>query len=104
MIKFRNAVGTAAVANWWENSGGKQIAFSRGNRGFIVFNNENFDLNQSIFTGLAAGTYCNIAAGSKSGSSCTGGTITVDGNGNANFNIAAGAVDGFIAIHIDAKL
>ncbi|KAL7011009.1 hypothetical protein ACKWTF_014046 [Chironomus riparius] len=104
MIKFRNAAGTAAVANWWENSGGKQIAFSRGNRAFIVFNNENFDLNQSLQTGMAAGTYCNIAAGSKSGSSCTGSTITVNASGVASFSITAGATDGFIAIHVDAKL
>ncbi|XP_070505320.1 alpha-amylase A-like [Chironomus tepperi] len=104
MIKFRNAAGSAAVANWWENSGGKQIAFSRGNRAFIVFNNENFDLNQSLQTGMPAGTYCNIAAGSKSGSSCTGATITVNSSGVASFSIAAGATDGFIAIHADARL
>ena len=104
MVRFRNAVGTAAVANWWENSGGKQIAFSRGNRGFIVFNNEGYDLNQSIYTGLPSGSYCDVASGHKSGSSCTGTTINVDGNGNANFYIASGAADGFIAIHADAKL
>ncbi|CAG9810115.1 unnamed protein product [Chironomus riparius] len=104
MVRFRNAAGTAAEANWWENSGGKQIAFSRGNRAVIVFNNENFDLNQSLQTGMAAGTYCNIAAGSKSGSSCTGSTITVNASGVASFSITAGATDGFIAIHVDAKL
>ncbi|XP_070505307.1 alpha-amylase A-like [Chironomus tepperi] len=104
MVKFRNAAGSAAVANWWENSGGKQIAFSRGNRAFIVFNNEGYDLNQSIYTGLPSGSYCDIASGNKSGNSCTGLTINVDGSGNAHFSIAAGASDGFIAIHADAKL
>jgi len=104
MVKFRNAVGTAAVANWWENGGGKQIAFSRGNRGFIVFNNEGYDLNQSLQTGLPSGSYCDVASGHKSGSSCTGTTINVDGNGNAHFSISSGASDGFIAIHADAKL
>jgi alpha-amylase len=104
MVKFRNAVGTAAVSNWWENSGGKQIAFSRGNRGFIVFNLETFNLDQTLQTGLSAGRYCDIASGSKSGTSCTGTTITVDSNGNARFTIASGSVDGFIAIHADAKL
>ena len=104
MVRFRNTVSTAVVANWWENSGGQQIAFSRGNRGFIVFNNENFDLNQVLQTGLPAGNYCELASGNRSGNSCTGSTITVDGSGNARFVIAANAFDGFLAIHIDARL
>ena len=29
MVGFRNAVGTAAVGNWWSN-GNNQVAFSRG--------------------------------------------------------------------------
>lgn len=104
MVKFKNAVGTATVQNWWENSGGKQIAFSRGNRGFIAFNLETFDLNQTLQTGLAAGSYCDMASGSKDGSRCTGTTITVDGSGNAAIRIPSNSQDGFIAIHIDAKL
>lgn len=104
MVKFKNAAGSAKVENWWENSGGKQIAFSRGNRAFIAFNLEGYDLNQSLYTGMPAGSYCDVASGSKDGGRCTGATINVDGSGNAHFSISSGSEDGFIAIHADAKL
>jgi alpha-amylase len=104
MVRFRNAAGNAAVANWWENGSGKQIAFSRGNRAFIAFNLDTSDINTTIYTGLSAGTYCEIASGNKSGSSCTGRTVTVDSNGNANIYLQYNASDGFMAIHVDAKL
>lgn len=104
MVKFRNAVGTAAVANWWENASGKQIAFSRGNRGFIAFNLDSYDINTTIYTGLPSGTYCEVSSGHKSGSSCTGKTISVDGSGNAFINLPNSGDDGFVAIHVDAKL
>lgn len=88
--------------NWWDN-GGNQIAFSRGNRGFIVFNGEGFGLSQNLATGLPDGTYCDVASGLKSGSSCTGTSIQVSG-GRATFNLGTNAYDGFIAIHVNAKL
>lgn len=103
MVGFRNAVGSAGMANWWDN-GGNQIAFSRGNQGFIVFNGEGSNLSQSLATGLSSGTYCDVISGSKSGNSCTGTSITVGGDGRATFNIASGATDGVIAIHVNAKL
>jgi alpha-amylase len=104
MIKFRNAVGTAYVLNWWDN-GANQIAFSRGSRGFIAFNGQyGVDLSQSLQTGLAAGTYCDIATGVKSGSSCTGGSVVVGSNGIANIFLSASVPEGFLAIHVDSKL
>lgn len=103
MVHFRNAVKGTAVENWWDN-GNNQIAFSRGNRGFIVFNNEGYGINQSFKTGLPAGTYCDVASGSKSGSSCTGKSITVDGSGNAHISLSNSDYDGFQAYHVNAKL
>jgi alpha-amylase len=58
MVQFRNVVGSAGVTNWWDN-GGNQIAFSRGNRGFIAFNNGNTNMSVWLTTGLPEGTYCN---------------------------------------------
>ena len=57
MIEFKNVVKDTQVTNWWDNSK-NQIAFSRGNRGFIVFNGENYDMNEWFTTGLPAGIYC----------------------------------------------
>lgn len=41
MVTFRNVVNGQPHSNWWDNQG-NQVAFGRGNRGFIVFNNENW--------------------------------------------------------------
>jgi alpha-amylase len=103
MVGFKNAAGESGVANWWDN-GNNQIAFGRGNRGFIVFNGQSSGLNENLATGLPAGTYCDIISGSKVGNSCTGTTITVGGDGRANFSLAGDAPDGVLAIHVNAKL
>lgn len=103
MVHFRNAVAGTIVANWWDN-GNQQIAFSRGNRGFIVFNLDSYAINQALQTGLPAGTYCDVASGSKSGSTCSGKSITVNGSGQANINFSNSDYDGFMAFHVNAKL
>jgi alpha-amylase len=103
MVHFRNAVAGTGVNNWWDN-GDNQIAFSRGDKGFIVFNLNNYAINRTFQTGLPAGTYCDVAAGSLSGSSCTGSSITVDGSGNAAISLAGNVEDGFRAFHVNAKL
>ncbi|XP_049801843.1 alpha-amylase 2-like [Schistocerca nitens] len=104
MVGFRNVVGSGAVANWWDN-GNYQIAFSRGNFGFVAFNNEaSSDLKRTLQTGLPAGTYCDVISGDVSGSSCTGKTITVNSDGTAYISIAYSEDDGVVAIHIGAKV
>lgn len=103
MVQFKNAVEGTTATNWWDN-GNNQIAFSRGNRGFIVFNLESGTLSGTFQTGLPAGTYCDVASGSKVGTSCTGSTITVDGSGNASITLAGNAEDGYRAFHVNARL
>lgn len=41
MVIFRNTVNGQSLVNWWDN-GNNQIAFGRGNRGFIVINNDDW--------------------------------------------------------------
>jgi alpha-amylase len=43
MVRFRNVVKGTLVTNWFDGgeSAPNQIAFSRGNRGFIAINNDN---------------------------------------------------------------
>lgn len=103
MVKFKNVVAGTTVANWWDN-GKNKIAFSRGNRGFIVFNGEDSALNENLPTGLPAGTYCDVISGQKSGNVCTGTAISVGQDGRATFSIPTNAYDGFIAIHVEARL
>lgn len=104
MVRFRNAVHGTGVTNWWDN-GNNQIAFSRAGRGFIAFNGQfGVDLRQTLQTSLPAGTYCDVASGAKVGTSCTGRTVTVTAGGFAEIFLSASVPEGFLAIHLDARL
>ncbi|XP_030387673.1 alpha-amylase A [Scaptodrosophila lebanonensis] len=103
MVGFRNAVEGTSVQNWWDN-GSNQIAFSRGSKGFVAFNNDNYDFNSSVQTGLPAGTYCDVISGTKNGSSCTGKSVTVGSDGRATITIRTSEEDGVVALHVNAKL
>ena len=103
MNMFRNVAGTAPVANWWDNNG-QQIAFSRGDRGFLIINNEGYNMDVTLQTGLSAGNYCDIISGNKVNGSCTGKTINVGGDGRASFVIGGSDEDPMVAIHAESKL
>ncbi|KAL3892174.1 hypothetical protein ACJMK2_004408 [Sinanodonta woodiana] len=103
MVAFRNVVFGTSLVNWWDN-GNYQIAFSRGNKGFIVFNLESYNLNTRLQTGLPAGQYCDVISGNYENGSCTGSSVTVNSDGTANFFIPTSAEDPMIAIHIGAKV
>ncbi|CAM4592374.1 unnamed protein product [Lepidochelys olivacea] len=103
MVIFRNVVDGQPFSNWWDNDS-NQVAFGRGNRGFIVFNNDDWSLNVNLQTGLPAGTYCDVISGQREGDRCTGIQVQVVGDGMANFQISNQAEDPFIAIHVDATL
>lgn len=103
MVIFRNVVNGQPLVNWWDN-GKNQIAFGRGNRGFIVINNDDWTLEATLNTGLPSGTYCDVISGQKQGNSCSGKKVQVGGDGRAYFNISNKDDDPFIAIHAEAKL
>uniref|UniRef100_A0A8C6QDW0 Alpha-amylase n=1 Tax=Nannospalax galili TaxID=1026970 RepID=A0A8C6QDW0_NANGA len=103
MVAFRNVVNGQPFSNWWDN-GSNQVAFGRGNKGFIVFNNDDWSLSAKLQTGLPAGTYCDVISGDKSNGSCTGIKVQVSGDGTAQFSISNSAEDPFIAIHAESKL
>lgn len=99
MVAFRNhTVSAWSVDNRWSN-GANQIAFSRGDKGFVVINNENYPLKQTLFTGMAPGTYCNVIEGDFDGGACSGPTISVDGSRFAHFEVPARRA---AAIHVGA--
>lgn len=102
MVGFKNAVAGTEITNWWDN-GDNQIAFGRGNKGFIAFS-LNGVINQGLQTSLPGGTYCDVISGSKEGGRCTGKTVNVNGNGVAYIQLSSGEDDGVLAIHVNAKL
>lgn len=100
--QFRDATsGTFEVSDWWDNNA-NQIAFGRGDKGFVAINKEGYNLNASLQTSLSAGTYCNVLKGGLDEQTglCTDEKITVNGNGSINANVAS--FDAF-AIHHQAK-
>lgn len=104
MVAFRNYTQPSfEVSNWWDN-GGNQIAFGRGDRGFVVINREDGpDLSRDFQTGLPEGNYCNIIEFDydAAAETCTGETIEVDANGIANMSLKPFSA---VAIHGGAKV
>jgi alpha-amylase len=103
MVAFRKAtMGNWFVTDWWDN-GNNQIAFGRGNAGFVVINKEAGTLTRTFKTSLAAGKYCDVISGdfTPSTGACAGTVVTVDSTGNASITVGA---FGAAAIHTGAKL
>ncbi|KAJ7684697.1 alpha-amylase [Mycena polygramma] len=59
MIGFHNAAGSSALTNIQKGSS-QQIAFGRGNTGFLIINNDNTVWTNVWTTSLPAGTYYDI--------------------------------------------
>lgn len=98
MVGFHNAVKGTAMTNWWSD-GSNQIAFGRGGKGFVVVNNSGSAMSRTLATGMPAGTYCDVAGGGVSAGTCTGTAVTVDGSGNATFQVPAASA---VAIDVAA--
>ncbi|MFB9833660.1 carbohydrate-binding module family 20 domain-containing protein [Actinoallomurus acaciae] len=98
MVGWHNAVRGTSVANWWSD-GSNQIAFGRGAKGYVAIDNSGSPLSRTFATGLPAGTYCDVVGGGVSGGTCTGTAVTVDGSGNAAFEVAPGSA---VAIDVAA--
>lgn len=107
MVGFRNAtIANFFVTDWWDNAN-NQIAFGRGDKGFVVINKESASLTRTFKTSMPAGHYCDVISGDFTpaagtvAAKCSGTTITVDATGNASITVAA---IGAAAIHADARL
>jgi alpha-amylase len=90
MVKFRSAARNQAQANWVTGNA-NQIAFSRGNVGFVALNNSTSAWSQTFYTGLPAGTYCNIVHGlaNAGATACTSDSVTVNASGYATVTVPA---------------
>jgi alpha-amylase len=101
MVGFRNAtLPNWVVTDWWDN-GNNQIAFGRGDKGFVVVNQESQSLSRTFTTSLPAGRYCDVISGDLAGGTCAGATVTVDAQGAAAITVPA---FGAAAIHAGARL
>jgi alpha-amylase len=96
MVGFRKLVAGTDVNHWWDD-GSNAIAFSRGDKGFVAINREPSTVTATVATGLPAGTYCDLLTGGRTGASCAGTAVVVDGSGSVALSLATNT-----AIAIDA--
>ena len=84
MALFHNRTEGQPVSNWWDN-GNNQIAFSRGDKGFVAINNE----SGSLVAWCRPACRPASTATSWGNDYCSGGYVTVDGSGKASLNVPA---------------
>ena len=111
MVGFRNAVNSERTTNnWWSNDN-NQIAFSRGDKGFVAINREDKPLTRKFITGMAVGSYCNVTVANLNaiGNDCSlasdkaagSASIIVADDGTATITVPPMSA---VAIHVGAKL
>lgn len=104
MVGFRNFThANGEVTDWWSNpDDGNQVAFGRGDAGFVVINRSEAPLAQTLPTSLAPGTYCDVTTGDLlAAGGCSGGTVEVAADGSITVDVPPMRA---LAIHIGAKL
>lgn len=100
-IRFRSyTADNPTISNWWDN-GKNQIAFSRGDLGFVAINREDKTMHATLQTGLLPGTYCDELSIDTNQGPCIGRSITVKQDGTALIQLKP--MDA-IAIHHLARL
>ena len=88
MVRFRKLVAGTAQNDWWDD-GANAIAFSRGTLGFVAISREDTAVAASVATAMAAGSYCDLLTGGRTGSTCAGTTVAVDSTGHIALSLAA---------------
>jgi alpha-amylase len=89
MVGFRNATSASlTVTDWWTD-GEQQIAFGRGDRGFVVVNRSAESLERTLTTSMGAGTYCDVLSGApRPDGSCDGTRVEVHPDGTLVVSVA----------------
>ncbi|MFB9906537.1 alpha-amylase [Allokutzneria oryzae] len=101
MVGFHNTVRGTNVNSWWDN-GNDLITFGRGDKGYLVLNDEgSATTGRSFRTPLPAGKYCDVIHGDFAGGRCTGPVYTVDSGGWFRADVAAHDA---IALHVNARV
>lgn len=107
MVAFRAATAGQGVDHF-TNGTGNQVAFARGNKGFVAINNDGASWNASLQTLLPAGTYCNVVKGqlNAGGTACTSDSLTVGSNGIVTVSIPGnnGSNMPAVALHVNQKV
>lgn len=107
MVGFRAATAGQGVANLATGTR-NQIAFSRGDKGFVAINNDTAAWNATLATGLPPGTYCNVVNGllNAARTGCTGDAVVVPANGLVTVRLGGvnGAAVPAMALHAGQRV
>lgn len=101
---FRNFThANGEVTDWWSNpDDGNQVAFGRGDSGFVVINRAQDELEQTLPTSLAPGIYCDVTTGDLlAAGGCSGEAVEVAADGSITVDVPPMRA---LAIHIGARL
>lgn len=100
MVRFRAVTAPVfKVTNWW-SSGRDRIAFSRGDLGFVAINRSQYNMSETLRTGLPEGSYCNVLTGDEPMGVCTGASFEVDSRGRATIAVAPRSA---VALHVEVN-
>ena len=107
MVKFRSTTSGEDVNNFVSGNS-NQIAFGRGNKGFVAINNAPSAWNATLQTIMPAGSYCNVVDGQRNAAQngCTGSTVVVSASGQVSISLPAngGSAVPAVAIHANQKI
>lgn len=100
MVRFRAVVAGTPLERWWDN-GDNAIAFSRGDRGFVVISRESVPVTATITTGLEPGAYCDAISGGRApDGGCVGAEVTVGGAGQVQLELEPNSA---VVLHVEAR-
>ncbi|HET6283915.1 MAG TPA: alpha-amylase family protein [Polyangia bacterium] len=101
LIGFRQATASAPmVTNWWDD-GANQIAFGRGDKGFVIINRGATSLRRVFATALPAGSYCDVYPGLPTAAGCAAAPIQVDDAGAVDVSVAPWSA---VVLHVGAQV
>ena len=99
VVGWRAAVGPAGEDAQVQVDG-RVVAFSRGERGWLVVNGNAEDVTSTFETGLLPGAYCDVVAGRLADGACTGQVVEVADGGHATVTVPARSA---VAVHVGAR-
>lgn len=86
MVAFRRAMAGTDVTRTWDNAG-DAVAFTRGDKGWVMINAGANSVTATIGTGLPAATYCDLLTGGRVGAACAGRSVVVAADGTATVTL-----------------
>jgi alpha-amylase len=90
MVKFRRDVAGTELTWRWDD-GQNAVAFSRGDRGFVMINRGSAAARVQAPSGLAGGAYCDVLAGGRlAAGGCAGARVDVAAGGLVDVSVPAG--------------